>query len=136
MMHPTEAIDAGRKILDQVLISAGFVFAFGDCGHGSGGTFSTGAYVKNDRKLAFSFRWALGAVEYHVGEDCLDHNLYMRLLDVYDKSEFSRFSRDVPLAGFYALRHDLEHFCSDFVLGSGEEIQRLLAQQKTNCYRA
>jgi hypothetical protein len=124
-MDPAEAIEAGRSILDAVMIPAGFVFLPGTTGKGSGGPFASASYVKKNRRLDFSYRWALGAVEYHVGETSLDHDSYMRLLNVYRDSEYSRFSRDVPLAGFEALRHDLELYCADFLTGPGEEFKRL-----------
>jgi hypothetical protein len=49
----------------------------------------------------------------------------MRLLDMHSDSEYSRFSRELPLAGFEALRHDLAFYCADFLTGPGEEFKRL-----------
>ena len=46
----------------------------------------------------------------------------MRLSGVYGDCEYARFSRDLPSAGFEALRHDLERYCVNFLVGSGKEI--------------
>ena len=98
-MTPEEAIEAGRKILDQVMVAAGFAFLLGPSGKGSGGHFASASYFKDDRRLVFSYRWALGAVEYYMGEEGLDHNSYMRLLGVYGESEFCRSSAMSHLLG-------------------------------------
>ena len=131
-MFPTEAIAAGRQILDALMASAGFHFEAGDSGQGSGGRFATASYIRGDRRLSFSFRWALGCVEYRIGDSVLDHNDYMRLLGAYGGSEYCRFSRESPLAGFEAVRHDLDRFCSDFLHGDGADFQRLAAHFKAN----
>jgi hypothetical protein len=131
-MDPTEAIETGRRILDRVLIPAGFVFLLGPTGKGSGGHFASASYVKQNRRLDFSYRWALGAVEYHIDEASLDHTSYMRLLNVHRESEYGRFPRDVPLAGFEALRHDLELYCADFLVGPGDEFRRLATALRTD----
>ncbi len=124
-VDPAEAIEAGRKILDRVLVPAGFAYLPGVTGKGSGGHFASASYVRGNRRLDFSYRWALGAVEYHIGAQSLGHASYMRLLGVHLESEYSRFPRDVPLAGFEALCHDLELYCTDFLAGPGEEFGRL-----------
>jgi hypothetical protein len=129
-VQPVEAIEAGRRILDQVMIPAGFVFALGTTGAGLGGRFASASYSRGDRRLDFSYRWALGAVEYHIGGSTLDHRSYMCALGVARDSEYSRFSRDTAIAGFEALRHDLEHCCSDFLVGPGEEFQKLAREQR------
>jgi hypothetical protein len=124
-MNPSEAIVVGCRILDPVMTPAGFTFVPGTVGKGSGGNFASASYLRDDRRLDFSYRCALGAVEYHIGDLVLDHNSYMRLLGVWSDSEYSRFSRDAELAGFEALRNDLERYCADFLVGPGEEFRRL-----------
>jgi hypothetical protein len=131
-MNPAEAIEGGREILDPVMVPAGFAFLYGTTGKGSGGHFASASYRKEDRRLDFSYRWHVGAVEYHVGEATMDHDSYMRLLNVYGESQFSRFSHDVPLAGFEALRHDLELYCADFLTGPADEFCRLAAAFKAD----
>jgi hypothetical protein len=131
-MDPAEAIETGRRIMDRVMIPAGFVSLPGTTGKGSGGHFASASYVKENRRLVFSYRWALGAVEYHIGDASLDHDSYMRVLSVYSESEYSRFPRDVPLAGFEALCHDLELYCTDFLTGPGEEFRRLATALKAD----
>jgi hypothetical protein len=131
-VEPSEAIEAGRKILDGVLLPAAFAFVPGAAGKGSGGTFASAAYVRGERRLEFSYRWAVGEVTYYIGDDALGHDSYMRLLHVYAQSEFARFSRDEPLAGFEALGHDLKHFCGDFLTGPGTEFQMLARRLKAD----
>lgn len=131
-MDPAEAIEAGRRILDLVMVPAGFVFELGTEGKGSGGHCASASYRKGNRTLSFSYRWALGEVEYRLGEARLDHDSYMRSLSVYRESEYCRFPRDVPLAGFEALRYDLERYCQDFLTGPGEEFTGLAKALKAN----
>lgn len=126
-MTPHETILAGRPILDAVLAPAGFQFDAPTADQASGGPFATASYHRDDRRLTFSYRYALGAVEYSIGNATLEHITYMRLLGVYERCELARFSRDEPLAGFQALRHDLEAFADDFLRGPGDEFRRLAA---------
>lgn len=115
-----------------MMVPAGFVFEPGTAGKGSGGHFASASYRKGDRTLSFSYRWALGEVEYSLGEARLDHDSYMRSLSVYRESEYCRFPHDVPLAGFEALRYDLERYCQDFLTGPGEEFTGLAKALKAN----
>ena len=75
------------------MIPAGFVFVPGSTGKGSGGPFASASYTHGNRRLDFSYRWALGEVEYHMGESALNHKSYMRFLGVLADSEYTRFSR-------------------------------------------
>lgn len=124
-MNPSDAIMAGREILEPLLAPAGFRFELLLAGDSSNGPYAEAAYVRDDRRLAFSYRLALGDVEYRVGDATLDHNAYMRLLGVYPRSVFASFSREEPLAGFEALRTDLAAFGEDFLVGPGTEFVRL-----------
>jgi hypothetical protein len=130
-MKPADAIESGRIILDPLLNAAGFAFGSVTEGKGSGGCFASAAYTRGDRQLSFSYRNALGCVEYSVGSSSLEHISYMRLLDKYDACRFASYSHDHPLAGFFALRHDLECFAGDFLNGTADEFRRLALKLKT-----
>lgn len=72
-LTPHDAVLSGRPILDAVMLPAGFQFEPPTAAEGSGGPFATASYFRNDRCLTFSYRYALGAVEYRIGEAVLDH---------------------------------------------------------------
>lgn len=127
-MKPIDAILAGRGILDSIMAPAGFRFEPPAGGESSGGPYAEAAYVRGDRRLKFSYRFALGDVEYRIGDAALDHIAYMRLLGAYPKCAFASFSREEPMAGFEALRDDLAAFAGDFLNGPGDEFLRLAAQ--------
>lgn len=127
-MKPIDAILAGRGILDSIMTPAGYDFEPPFAGESSGGPYAEAAYVRGDRRLAFSYRFALGDVEYRIGDAALGHIAYMRLLDVYPQCAFASFSREEPMAGFEALRDDLAAFAGDFLYGPGDEFLRLAAQ--------
>jgi len=127
-MNPLEAIDAGRKILDPVMTAAGFAYEPASAGNGSGGPFAAAAYVRDDRRMSFSYRWAIGDVQYQIGSDSLEHMAYMRSLGHYFDAHFAAFSREVPMAGFVALAHDLKAFAADFLRGKGVEFRRFATQ--------
>jgi hypothetical protein len=122
-MHPLEAIQIGRQILDPVLLPAGFDFRAGKHGSSSGGTFAQASYDKGDKRLTFSFRHKLGQVTYHVGDRFISHQRLMQYLSKESESEYARFSHDAPEAGFAALKHDLEHYCQDFLRGEGDTVR-------------
>jgi hypothetical protein len=122
-MNPTDAISAGRTILDPVMVSAGFQFVAGPNGGSSGGNFARASYVKEDRRLEFSYRFALGAVEYYVGDASIGHDEYMQFLGKGRESAYAWFSRDSPMAGFEALKKDLEIYFQDFLVGSGGSVR-------------
>ena len=124
-MNPQEALQAGRQILDPVLLPAGFNYVAGEAGDSSGGPFARAVYAKDDRELELHFRRALMAA-YRVGGKELSHNDYMKRKGVWAESQYARFSRDGPLDGFRALRADLEKFCAEFIRGSGEEIAQFV----------
>jgi hypothetical protein len=130
-MTPREAIDAGRKVLDPLLTSAGFRFESGADGQGSGGPFARSAYVKADLHLHFSYRRAVGDVHYVVGGETIEHTTLMRMLGKYHDSKYASFDRSEPMSGFVALRDDLQAFCSDFLNGQGAELRRLAIELRS-----
>jgi len=114
----------GCEILYPVMQRHGFVFKRGASGRGSGGTFVSGYYAREDRRLDLHFRYSLGLVTYRIGSLSISHESYMRaLLGKGGGNRYPGFSDD-PLEGFRGLKFDLEHFCSDFLYGSGEEFGR------------
>ena len=130
-MKPTEAINAGRSILDPILVPAGFSFVPGTHGHSSGGNFAQASYVNGDRCLTFSYRFALGLVIYHIGDLSVGHNEYMQFLGKAKDPAYAWFSRESPMAGFEALRHDLDLYCQDFLVGSGDTVRQAAAASRS-----
>lgn len=136
-MTPDEWLEAGRRILDPVLEPHGFRFRASESGSGSGGDFSTGAYVRGrfdpfaSRRLEVHFRYKLGRVTYSLGRSQLDHETYMRQLGVHTEAAYPGFSED-PIDGFRHLAHDLSHYCQDFLRGPGREFQRLAREMRAS----
>lgn len=128
---PKAIMLTGIENLDAVLKPAGFRFAFEAEGKGSGGDFVWGRYVREDRSLELHFRHSLGFVKYHIGDDSLDHESYMRLLGVYGRSEYPNFSSD-PLDAFACLSRDLEKYCADFLKGDGKQFREIAATLRQN----
>lgn len=136
-MTPDEWLEAGRRILDPVLEPHGFRFRASESGSGSGGDFSTGAYVRGrfdpfaSRRLEVHFRYTLGRVTYSLGRSQLDHETYMKQLGVHTEAAYPGFSED-PIDGFRHLAHDLSHYCQDFLRGPGREFQRLAREMRVS----
>jgi hypothetical protein len=116
--------EMGCEILDPVMQRHGFIFKRGASGRGSGGTFVSGHYAREDRRLDLHIRYSLGLVTYRIGSLSISHESYMRaLLGKVGGNRYPGFSDDL-LDGFRALKFDLEHYSSDFLYGSGEEFGR------------
>ena len=127
-------------MLDEVMNPHGFFLVEGASGGSSGGDYARGEYVRGDRRLEIHFRGSLGLVTYHLGDLSLAHTSYMRaLLGKNGGNQYPGFSDD-PLDGFRHLRHDLSHFCVDFLSGSGEEFGRYVIkaaeQEKIKGFKA
>src|ERR1700704_1879985 len=121
MPSPLESLRQGEKILDPVFVPHGYRFELGALQKGSGGEFAIGYYRKDDQSVELHFRWALGIVDYRIGDHRLGHKEYMRVLGVADQAAYPGFSDD-PLDGFRHLRSDLQRFAEPFL--SGKERQR------------
>jgi hypothetical protein len=128
---PKQILLAGVEILDPVMKASGFSFAFEEEGKSSRGDFAWGRYLRGDRVLELHFRFSLGLVRYHIAEDTLDHESYMRLLGVYGRSEYPDFSSD-PLNSFAGLSGDIQKYCGDFLNGAGNQFREFVATLKTN----
>ena len=123
-MPQTEVIrllEAGRALIAPALEAHGFAWVPGRAGKGSGGFCDSGEYVRGDRRLELHFRWSLGLVRYHVGPVTLSHEDYMRHTGHRSDAKYPGFSTD-PLDAFRGLAHDLEHFCGDFISGTGASV--------------
>jgi hypothetical protein len=122
-----DALLDGAKILDRVLLPKGFRFHFREEGRSSGGNFAWGEFVREDRQLELHFRYSLGLVRYHVGEQSASHESYMRELGVWDQCRYPGFSEH-PAAAFHDLAHDLG-FADDFLSGSGVVLRTAAAKE-------
>jgi hypothetical protein len=125
-----EILKQGADILAPALVPHGFVFNITSSGNSSGGAFSRGDFVREDRCLELHFRYSLGLVKYYVGALSLGHEDYMRALNGQaGVSHYPGFSQEA-LAAFEALRQDLIERCSDFVSGTGEQFRQCVDQHR------
>ena len=124
---PKRALLDGVRMLTPVLEPNGFKFRLTKTGKGSGGYYAFGAFKNGTRELELHFRHSLGLVTYRIGAAELDHTSYMRLLNAHGQNRFPGFQKN-PEQSFADLKHDLSHFCEDFLSGSGEQFRRLSSQ--------
>ena len=128
---PKRNLLAGVKELDRVLAPHGFVFSLEASGKGSGGWFVSGCYRKGERRLELHFRYSLGLVTYHIGEDFLDHEAYMRFAGVYGQNQYPDFPKE-PLDSFVHLAQDISRYCSEFLSGDGSQFHSWARQLTQN----
>lgn len=121
---PKDRLLAGAEILAPVLRPHGFVFKLETHDKGSGGQFASGAFSKDNRRLELHFRHSLGMVSYHIGQDSLDHETYMRLLGVYGRNQYPDFPQE-PMESFHHLAADVQEYCENFTSGDGEQFRSL-----------
>lgn len=121
----------GAEILARVLQPHGFIFKSEASGKGSGGEFSSGAFSRDNRRLELHFRDSLGLVSYHIDRYSLDHETYMRLLDVYGRNEYPGFPK-CPLESFHHLAADIQKYCESFTSGDGEQFRSLAIIFRSN----
>jgi hypothetical protein len=126
-----ELLREGAAILSRVLELHGFVLELGRTGNSSGGPYASAAYTRGNRRLEFHFRHSLGLVQYHIGNDSLEHETYMRLMKVGESCLYPDFSKD-PLDSFRSLAADIQTYCTDFTSGDGEQFHVLAAVFKTD----
>jgi hypothetical protein len=129
--NPKESLLAGVEILAPVLRPHGFVFKLEAHDKGSGGHFASGAYCKDTRRLELHFRYSLGMVSYHIGDDSLDHETYMRLLGVYGRNQYPDFPQE-PMESFHHLAADIQEYCENFTSGDGKQFHSLAKAFRTN----
>jgi hypothetical protein len=109
----------------------GSILSFKVLGKGRGGNFSFGRYVRQDRFLELHYRYTLGLVTYHIGNDSLDHETYMRFLGVYGNNSYPDFPQN-PIDSFHNLAKDLERHCIDFLRGDGGQFRKFAAEWKSD----
>jgi hypothetical protein len=99
-----------------------------DEGKGSGGSYASGDYRRDDRRLELHFRWSLGLVTYHVGAWSLEHVDYVRAVQAVtgtdEAAAYPGFSVDASV-GFEHLAIDLERFGGVFLNGSDAQFEEL-----------
>jgi hypothetical protein len=126
---PEAILHRGCELLDAPLLAHGFHLAPIFAGTGSGGRFAACKYIRGDRCLEMHYRYSLGLVTYHVGQTSLDHEGYMRVLDVRDKCAYPDFPKE-PLDSFRGLVRDLESYCSVFLSGTDDQFRALVERAK------
>ena len=127
LMDASELRRLGVEILAPLLTSHGFVYETGPTDRGSGGFFARGAFVRNNHRLEFSVRYAVGEVYYRVGSQMLSHEDYMRVAAGRGKHRYPGFS-DEPLDGFRDLAADLAAFGAAFLNGGSNEFTAVVAE--------
>ena len=123
---PDEFLEAGRIILDPILTGYGFRWEAERVGHGSGGKFASGAYIRDARRLELHFRFSLGLVSYSLGDGQMSHVDYMRVaVSPSGRGAYPGFSQD-PLDGFRHLAEDIARHASAFLSGTDEELAAIV----------
>jgi hypothetical protein len=115
---PSEMLLTGRKHVDPIMTTNGFVWESLGSGQSSGGSFDSGRYIKGDRSLELHFRYSLGLVTYSIASVALSHEDYMRHVAPAGAAQYPGFG-DNPLAAFKHVAHDLSLYAGDFLSGSG-----------------
>jgi hypothetical protein len=126
-MDALEMRERGAELLAAVLEPHGFRYAAGEADRGSGGLFARGVFVRDDRRIEFSARYALGEVLYHAAGATLRHEDYMRVAAGPGQHAYPGFSAD-PLDGFRHLASDLARFGTTFLAGSDAEFAAVAAE--------
>jgi len=122
----TKILRKGRQLLDPIMEKHGFHWEPGKAVKGSGGYADSGQYVKGNRRLELHFRYSLGLVSYHIGNNSLSHESYMQYSVGKGKAQYPGFSSD-PLDSFRHLAHDLQKYGDDFLSGSGQKFDQAVA---------
>lgn len=117
-----EILNEGLKYINPIMEENGFKWIDEKSGNGSGGAFSSGKFIKDNRTLELHFRFSLGLVTYQIGNDKLSHEEYMNHAAGKNKNEYPGFSEN-PLDGFKHLASDLTNYAQDFLKGSGKEFR-------------
>lgn len=94
---PVETLHSGAEILSAVMKPHGFVFEFRDEGVGSGGYFTWGEFVREDRRLELHYRNSLGLVQYHLGPQHVSHEGFTREIGVLGRNRYPSFSHEAQL---------------------------------------
>ena len=126
MKSAHQILQQGVQVLAPLLESHGFSWHAGASGNSSGGEFSSGAFVRGDRRLELHFRSSLGLVSYSVAGHALPHTEFIRGQGVArGANAYPGFSHE-PLDAFRHLLDDLQRFGAPFLLGSDPEFFALV----------
>jgi hypothetical protein len=123
-----ETLTRGADILAPALVPHGFSFHVTDSGHGSGGNFAVGDFIRGDRRLELHFRWSLGLVGYGLGKRAVGHEAYMWVVTGRRTGGSYPGASDSPLDGFECLRQDLVIHCSAFLSGTDAEFLNIITR--------
>jgi hypothetical protein len=126
-MDALDLREHGAELLAPILTAHGFRYVPGEADRGSGGLFARGAFVRGERRLEFSARYALGEVLYRAPGVVLGHEEYMRVAAGRARHAHPGFSAD-PLDGFRHLASDLARFGAAFLSGSDAELAAVAAE--------
>jgi hypothetical protein len=126
-VRPKDSLIKGVQVLQPLLLTKGFQFRFGGAGHGSGGDYAWGEFVRDDRRLELHFRYNLGLVRYHIEDQSASHESYMRELGAWEQCQYPGFSDD-PESAFHGLAHDLT-LAEEFLSGSASVLRRASAKE-------
>jgi len=107
----------GAAILAPALEPHGFAYAPSHAGAGSGGTFASGTFARDERHLSLHHGWGLGIVTFGIDELTVPHENYISFLGVADRSKLLWASLTSGLDRYQALRFDIETLCEDFTTG-------------------
>lgn len=118
-----DLLETGRTLVAPALEPHGFTWAPRESGTGSGGSFASGSFVREDRSLELHYRASLGLVTYRLGWFSMTHDDYMRHSGHRASARYPGFPSD-PLAAFQDLAYDLAHFAKDFTSGPGDDFKR------------
>jgi hypothetical protein len=130
-MEPSEAIEAGRRILEPILAAHGFSFTHGPSGRSSGGNFASASFVRGEWSLEFHYRYGLGMVSYHLAEAEVTHDRYMEaVIGRRGQSRYPGFSSE-PLDAFRDLESDLQNYGQAFLNGARAEFQAIVKRAAT-----
>ncbi|TWT89040.1 hypothetical protein Mal64_25310 [Pseudobythopirellula maris] len=125
-------IDQGRGFIDLVLEPHGFTYEVLDCGNSSGGYFTQAAFTRPDRRLTFSYRWAIGCAVYHCQGESTSHEALMEYLGVDRQSAYVWFDRSDPMSGFQSLAKDISAYLQSFLTGSADDFTKLIRECMEN----
>jgi hypothetical protein len=124
-------LKAGVELLNEKMLSCGFVYTPTSAGKGSGGAFAAGEFRRDDHKLELHYRYSLGLVSYQVGPLMLSHEDYMwAVIGTRWQSHYPGFSKE-PLDDFRNLLADLKEYCGDFLTGSEVGFSSLVEKAET-----
>ena len=126
-----KTLEKGAAIVLAVLAPHAFELGPIQSGIGSGGSFASCEFIRDNRRLRVSFRYSLGLVEYQLDDVSLSHEDYM--WSVHGQrwaGNYPGFSKDA-LDGFRHLAADLARYGQDFVFGSDHDFLRHVSRSSS-----